>query len=209
MGIYWDELITVSFIVFLAAMSPGPDWAIVAKNSLTVSRYAGLWSAFGIAVAILVHMAYCVFGVAVIIDQSPVLFNVIKYLGAAYLCYIGIKEIRAKAHDKAELQNKKKSKNWSVKQAFREGFITNLLNPKAALFFLSLFTIVIDPGTPILILLLYAIVVVGITLIWFCTLAFALSSRHISERFIHYQHWIERVLGAALIMLGLFVAVYG
>lgn len=203
---YWDELITLSFIVFLGAMSPGPDWAIVAKNALTKSRYAGMYSAFGVATAILIHMSYCLFGVGLIIAQSPFLFNGIKYLGSTYLCYLGIKGVRAKQAKNSNLEKSASNQDWSYKKSFTEGFVTNLLNPKAALFFLSLFSLVIDPGTPSWVLFIYAFDVVLITLIWFCFLAFALSSQRMRESLNTYQHWVERVLGFALIALGIFIA---
>ena len=81
----------ITLLILLGAMSPGPDFAIVSRNTLIGSRHSGIYTSLGIALAIYIHTNYCVWGLAVIIAHSTWLFNTIKYLGAAYLIYIGIK----------------------------------------------------------------------------------------------------------------------
>lgn len=83
---------TVTLIHLLGVISPGPDFIICARNSLTYSRKTGIWTAVGFGLGISVHILYCLAGLALIISQSILLFNFIKYLGASYLVYIGIKK---------------------------------------------------------------------------------------------------------------------
>lgn len=203
---YWEELFTVATIVLLGAMSPGPDWAIVTKYSLNVSRGAGLMASLGIAVGILLHMTYCLLGVGILISQSPFLFNIIKVVGGLYLCYIGYKGLKAKAVNLDEMGTEQLtvSSHW---EAFKVGIVTNALNPKATLFFLSIFSLVIDPGTPLWVLLIYAAVIVLITVLWFGALAFLLSAQTLRSKVVNVSHLVERALGVILICLGVYVAI--
>ena len=92
---YWSEFLTVALIHLLAVASPGPDFAIVVRESVGYGRRAGLFTAFGVGTGILVHVTYSLLGIGLIVSQSIVLFNALKWLAAAYLLYIGIKALRA------------------------------------------------------------------------------------------------------------------
>jgi len=122
------ELLAVLTIALLATISPGPDFAMVSRNSLLLSRRAGVITALGIGLAVLVHVSYTLLGVGVLIRQSIWLFNAIKLAGAVYLIYLGIRMLRAKpAGDLPAAQ----VAPLSDLGALRVGFLTNLLNPKA------------------------------------------------------------------------------
>ena len=146
---YWSEFLTVALIHLLAVASPGPDFAIVVRESVGYGRRAGLFTAFGVGSGILVHVTYSLLGIGLIVSQSIVLFNALKWLAAAYLLYIGIKALRARPADSASAELNLAAGERSGRGAFVTGFITNGLNPKATLFFLSLFTVVINPHTPV------------------------------------------------------------
>lgn len=83
----------------MAVISPGPDFILCARNSLTYSRKVGVWTAFGFSLGIALHMVYCIAGIAVIISQSILLFNIIKWIGAIYLIYIGIQSFKSRNMD--------------------------------------------------------------------------------------------------------------
>ena len=146
---YWTEFLTVALIHLLAVASPGPDFAVVVRESVTHGRRAGMFTAFGVGTAIFVHVGYSLLGIGIIVSQSIVLFNALKWLAAAYLLYIGIKALRAKPADPAALAASLPVGERTARGAFTSGFVTNGLNPKATLFFLSLFTVVINPHTPL------------------------------------------------------------
>jgi len=202
---YLAPFITVGVISLLAALSPGPDLAVVTKNSLFGSRRIGLFTAVGVALGILVHVAYSLFGIGLIISQSVLLFTAIKYLGATYLLYMGFQLLRVKKKNPADEVH---AENISLTpwQALKEGILTNALNPKATLFFLSIFTQVIDPGTPLYIQALLGVEVALVVGIWFVTLAFIISYDPIKDRFAKAHYYLMKLMGGALILLGIRLA---
>lgn len=92
-------ILTVALLHLLAVVSPGPDFILCARNSLTYSRRIGLWTAFGFSLGIALHMVYCIAGIAVVISQSILVFNILKWVGALYLIYIGVQSLRAEKMD--------------------------------------------------------------------------------------------------------------
>lgn len=207
---YFDEFIALGLIAFLGAVSPGPDFVLISKIALSQNRKAGVIAALGVSVGCLVHISYCLIGIGFLVAQSILLFSIIKYLGAAYLIYIGFQALRAKkeqgvlsglSHSHAQTQPK-----VNYVSAFHQGFMVNLLNPKGALFFLSVFTQVIDPHTPTFVQLLMGLEMSLIGFLWFSFLTFVLSSSSLKKRLLTVGHLIEKCLGGALIFLGLKVA---
>ena len=201
---YLTEFLTVALLHLLAVISPGPDFAIVTKNSLVYSRKAGICCSIGVGIGIIVHVTYSIVGIGLIISKSILLFSTIKYLGAAYLIYIGYKSIKSK--DNLQIKKAKIKKETSPWQSFKAGFLTNALNPKATLFFLSLFTLVIKTSTPFWLKLLYGAEMSIVTFLWFSIVAIILSHDSVKNYFSRIQHQVERVMGVVLILFGIKVA---
>lgn len=201
---FYAQLLTITIIQLLAIMSPGPDFAIICRNSLVYSRRTGIYSAFGISLGILVHVTYTLVGIGLIISRSIILFSAIKLLGAAYLIYIGYKSLKAQPSGKiAALKSKQ---DISRIEAIKIGFITNILNPKVTLFFFSLFTQAISPNTPANLRALYGLQMFVFTLGWFTLLAVAISHPIVKNRFLSLSHYVEKTMGVILIALGIKVA---
>lgn len=203
---YFGEFFTIVVVHLLAVASPGPDFAMVLRQSIVAGRAPALWTSIGIGLGILVHVAYCLLGLGLIISQSIMLFNIIKLVGACYLLYVGWKSLRAQP---ASLDGYEEAESIPVpgaSQALRIGFLTNALNPKATLFFLSLFSVVINHDTPLAIQLGYGIYMSIATAVWFCGLSLFLTQRKVRNLFTRFGHWAERVMGAMLIALGLKLA---
>jgi RhtB (resistance to homoserine/threonine) family protein len=197
---------TVALIHLLGAMSPGPDLILCIRNSLTYSRRIGRWTALGFGLGLAVHIAYSLLGLAVIISQSILLFNTIKLLGAAYLVYIGFKSLFSKANH-VDVGEPIKKEEISSFAAVKMGFLTNVLNPKVTLFFLSLFTLVISPDTPASIMAILSLVMIVDTILWFSFVATALTHKRIGVLFERYQGFFNKTFGGLLIALGVKVAV--
>lgn len=198
---YAFEFLTLAIITLLAAMSPGPDFAVVSKNALRHSQRAGLFTALGIGLGILVHVAYSLVGIGLLIAQSLVLFTIIKLIGAAYLIYLGWHCLMHASDGAAEMQQV--HERMPATRAIKEGFITNALNPKVTLFFLSVFSQMIDPATPVGIQLLMGLEMSVVSIVWFGFLTLLLNRPSIKRGFGHFHRIINRMMGAFLIGLGI------
>lgn len=203
---YWAEFLTVALIHLLAVASPGPDFAVVVRESVTHGRRAGTWTAFGVGTAIFLHVGYSLLGIGLIVSQSIMLFNVLKWLAAAYLVYIGIKALRARPAPVGSESVQVSTVARTPRAAFVAGFMTNGLNPKATLFFLSLFTVVINPHTPLLIQAGYGAYLALATGLWFCLVALLFSHARVRSGFARMGHWFDRGMGAVLVALGIKIA---
>jgi RhtB (resistance to homoserine/threonine) family protein len=193
--------LTVFTIGVLVVLSPGPNWAVTIKNSVH-SKGTGLATVFGMGAGTLIHISYCLIGIGMVITKSILLFNLIKWAGALYLIYIGMKSLFAKKEIQRERNESQKKKELTFIKAFYNGFLTDLLNPKATLFYLSLFTQVIHPETPYIAQFLYGATVLVIELIWYSLMVFFLNHHLIRKGFMSISSWLERVTGAILIGLG-------
>ena len=203
---YWAEFLTVALIHLLAVASPGPDFAVVVRESVAHGRRAGIWTAFGVGSAIFLHVGYSLLGIGLIVSQSIVLFNLLKYLAAAYLLYIGIKALRSKPSAAAPEGAAQPLLERTPKAAYVAGFMTNGLNPKATLFFLSLFTVVINPHTPLAVQAGYGVYLAVATALWFCLVAMLFSQQRVRAGFARMGHWFDRTMGAVLVALGVKIA---
>lgn len=195
---YWPEFLTVAVVHLLAVASPGPDFAIMIRQALFQSRRKAFLSAGGIALGILVHVSYSLLGIGLIIQQSVALFTLLKIVGAAYLTWIAVHALRAKPggiHVEAD------RKRQTGAAAFRLGFLTNVLNPKATLFFVSLFSVVISPGTPALVQTGYGFYLACATGLWFLGVAIFFTLPRVRKLFNRFGHWLDRLMGGVLLLL--------
>lgn len=201
-----SQLFLVAGIHLLAVMSPGPDFAMVMRNSLVYSRRTGVLAALGLSLGIALHVTYSLLGIGLLISRSILLFNAIKWIGALYLIFIGVRSLIARQpKDDKQLLSVEKQ-DLTTSQALRMGFLTNALNPKATLFFLALFTTVVSPSTPVAYKLVYGLEMVIATFAWFAFVAVILSHSKINSLFARVKHRIEKVFGVVLIAFGLKVA---
>lgn len=200
------QFFTIGFLMLFSSMLPGPDFALVTKNTIMYMRRVGIFTSLGIGSAILVHIAYCALGLALVISNSLLLFNIIKYIGAAYLIYLGVGSLLSKKSGPFVSQHKKLNETISVATAYRQGFLCNLLNPKATLFFLALFTVIIKPGTKPLWIVIYAAEMFFIITAWFITLTLILSHPRVVQLLENIEKYITKALGLFLIGFGVALA---
>lgn len=205
MNTYLNEFLTIALIHFLAVASPGPDFTVTMRQSVTYGRSSGLWTSFGIGLGILVHVAYCILGLGLLISKSILAFNIIKYIGAVYLIYIGFMALRAKPQSNLATPGAVDVKP-SAYQSFTTGFVTNVLNPKATLFFLAVFSVTVSPETPSLMKIGYGFWMVFATTLWFGALSIFFSKHAVRAVFQKFGHWFEKTMGAILIALGIKLA---
>jgi len=204
--------LSLVYIVFIgAACSPGPDFFMVLRNSIGFSARAGVFTALGISLALSMHMAYSIAGVGFIITKSVFLFSTIKIIGALYLIYIGVSAFRSagislkKMNDKAKEQINTMSTKSDF-HAFRDGEVTNFFNPKAAMFFIALFSQMLDQTLPLEVLTGFAAFCMGTAFIWFSFVAFIMSYAPVRKLYARSSKAINNVFGVFFVLLGLKLA---
>lgn len=199
---YLNEFLTIALVHLVAVASPGPDFAIVVRNSVAYGRRIALYTSVGIGAAILLHVAYSLVGLSVMIATTPWLFKTFSYLAAAYLLYLAFGALRSKRNNDAATSDQDRPKAMiSAKKALWMGFLTNGLNPKATLFFLSLFTAIISIETPFEVRLAYGVYLAVATGLWFSFLSFMLSTGKVTEFIGKRGYWLDRAMGVLLVGL--------
>ncbi|MEQ9898874.1 LysE family translocator [Pectobacterium punjabense] len=195
----------VATIATLGMISPGPDFFLVIRNAARYPRIAALMTAFGVICGVATHMAYCVAGLAVVITTTPWLFNVLKYAGAAYLIWIGVQALFTRGGSKLDVSHLAQQ-SVSLKKAFLQGYLCNLLNPKATLFFLAMFTQVLNIHSGIGEKLWYAMIIWGLSVVWWPLLVVLFQSEPVRRGLAKVQKLVDKLLGTVLIALGIKVA---
>jgi len=203
---YLSEFYLLAMAHLVAVASPGPDFAIILRQSVTHGRATAIWTSLGIGAGIFMHVAYTIMGVGFIVAQSHYLFQMIKYAGAFYLIFIGVGALRAQRTSVRIEKSEQNRLETSARRAFQMGFLTNALNPKATLFFLSLFSVIVSSTTPTVVQMAYGCYMALFTALWFTLLSLLLGHDYVRQGFRRFGHWFERVTGGVLLMLGLGLA---
>lgn len=202
-----NEFLAVTLVIILAAISPGPDFALVIKNSLQFNRKSGVLTALGMSGSLLIHSIYCILGLAIIIAHSLWLFSFIKYLGALYLIYLGIKSLRATREEKFEVKEEITApKPLIPSKFFLQGLLCNLLNPKAIMFIIAFFTLIVKPEMPWSVQFGYCIEITLIHFAWFTCLSTLITYRHVREKISKIEYYVIKAMGVVLIGFGARIA---
>ena len=197
----------VGLIHLVALVSPGPDFVVVCRNSLLYSRTIGIYTAVGFGLGICIHISYAVFGLSWLIANNELIFTVIQYLGAFYLMLIGIQSLRS-FQSQIGQETTTYSSRISPFRAVRIGFITNALNPKATLFFLGLFSTMLNPTVGELTLVVIAVLLVVTTILWFSLVALLISHPRFTTTLKRYEKTVHRFFGVLLIGIGVIILVF-
>ena len=202
---YWAQFIKVAVAHMLAVASPGPDFAMVVRQSITHGRRAAVWTSIGIGSAILLHVTYALLGIGILLRTTPVAFTSVKFVGAGYLAWIGAKGLMSRprlglssAPAGAEAALSRPAEP-AAHTAWTTGFLTNVFNPKATLFFVAVFASLIDPATPKVIQSGYGLWMSATTMAWFSMVSVVFTRDNVRSAFLRGGHWIDRVMGVVLI----------
>ena len=195
----------IATIATLGMISPGPDFFLVIKNAARYPRLAAMMTSLGVVCGVITHMSYCVAGLAVVITTTPWLFSLLKYVGAAYLIWVGIQALFSRTNSKMNLDNLTQQP-VKLHTAFVQGYLCNLLNPKATLFFLAMFTQVLQINSSLGEKFWYASIIVCLSMIWWPLLVILIQSGPVRRGLAKAQKLIDKLLGGVLIALGIKVA---
>ncbi|MDA0117660.1 LysE family translocator [Vibrio sp. T11.5] len=199
------EFVSLAVLGFFIVISPGADFVLVLRNSIQQGRAAGVWTTIGISTAITLHIAYSILGIGYLISQNLFLFQCLKYLGAAYLIYLGIKGFLSSSNE-LEQQAGMESHQAQWRYAL-QGWLCNALNPKTMLFFVSIFSQVISPnGEEMTLALFYGGYMILLHGLWFSLVAVLLTSPTLQTRLLKLKKKLEQACGIALVSFGALLA---
>lgn len=202
----WLEFTALAIAFGINAVVPGPDFAMVLRQSIVHGRRTAILTSLGISSAILVHGTYTLLGIGLIVSQSLLLFSILKIAGALYLLYLGISTFRSAPPVKPDFEGEKQSDQPSALSAFAIGFLTNLLNPKAVLFFLALFSTIVSATTVFEVKVIYVATMSFELFAWYLLVSIFFTTPKVRGAFYKIGKWFNRVTGAALVMLAVRVA---
>jgi homoserine/homoserine lactone efflux protein len=190
----------------LISFTPGAGAINTMSNSLTAGFKRSIWGILGQQAALILHVIVVALGVGVLVAGSPVAFNAIRYAGAAYLVYLGIRQFLRKPDlDQEKVAALRNEPAWSM---FRRGLWVNLLNPKAIVFFLAFMPQFIRPANPLLpqyAVLAATVVLIDILVMWFFFAAAAKSFQRLTHN-AHGQTVLNRTFGALFVAVGILLA---
>ncbi len=210
---FWLTFIEFSIAYFVCVVSPGPDFALVVRNSVLYSRRTGMFTALGTSLGLIFHATYTLIGIALLIQQSEWGFTIIKVLGACYLGYLGISSFFTKSTALEELakiddrsENDAPVEDLTAFQAVRIGFLTDALNPFCMVFFISVFALVLDANATLPVKIFFGFEIFTFALIWFLGVAWFFSHKTIRQQFARLGMWFGRLTGSILFYFGLRLA---
>ena len=198
-----EKLLLVVGVTTLCMLSPGPDMILVMRNTLTGSRRCGGLTALGVLTGNMVHIGYCTLGIALLLSQSPVAFNVLRVASAIYLVYLGVQSLRSRDTAKTEPDS---SAGTRPTNAYWQGFVNNVLNPKGSLFYLGVFTQLITPDMSLAQTTLLIAVMVSVSAVFWIVFVQTLHLPMIRSGLDTSKVAIDRAFGVVLILFGARVA---
>lgn len=196
----FSVLTSAMWICLFGVMSPGPSFVAITSKSITAKRKQVLWLTLGIALINALWAACALFGLKTLMMQFPWLLSVVKFGGAGYLAWFGLRLMRVKAPTSAasaKLQQPTIEHGWPC---FKEGVFTNLSNPKSLLFYTSVFSVSVPHTTSQTLLFELVAVVLAVSMTWYGSLAVLLTTSAIQQQFTKVQNVISKVCGSLLIL---------
>ncbi|POB90341.1 LysE family translocator [Vibrio vulnificus] len=196
-------LLTLASVHFIALMSPGPDVALVVQNASRYGRQTGLFIALGLSVGILLHSLLSLTGVSYLVHQQPMLYALLQLLGGSYLLYLGIGALHSVLrHWHQPSTNPPKWTLNNKRQAFLKGFATNILNPKALVFFVSLLSSLIPTSMSLSGKATAVMILFVLSFLWFASLAWALSGNRMQQYLHKASIYIDGICGVLFCLIG-------
>lgn len=196
-------IVAMALVHLAVVVSPGANFLVVSRNALAYSRQTGLLTARGVALGTLTYVTIGMLGFATIIATSPLLFNLIKGVGAVYFFYVGGKTLYGLRQSRQAHEQQNEPKDLSRRGAFFSGLVTALSNPTAALYFLSLFTTFVQTTTPAGEKVLTGVILVAISFTWYSIIAATFSNAHVRALYARFELPLNVLIGLLWIGLGI------
>lgn len=198
------EFLLITSAHFLALLSPGPDFLLIMQASLRLPTRYGIAVCAGIAVANALYLLLAVSGLEVVRDMGW-LMALLRYFGAAYLIFLGLALLRTPKQSFGEGKSRDILRTVHLGKQFAIGFLSAILNPKNAIFYLSLFTVMVAPETDLAMRGLYAVWMTLVVFLWDAALVMTIGNRRVRDRLGRTIFWVEKVSGLMLTIFGIYL----
>lgn len=195
---YFQPFAIFISVYMVSLISPGPNFIIVTRTSMSVSRTAGLFAGLGLAAASLTWAIMVMVGVGLLIAHFEWMHITLQLAGAVYLIWLGFKMIMGAARPLTMVEPS--AVTWQA--AMRRAYVVSMTNPKSIAFFGGVFALIIPEHAPAWFYIVIAATCFILSAMWYCGLAFCFSNERVAGYFLQFKARIERVMGAALIILG-------
>lgn len=196
---YVSILAGIAAIHWAALISPGPNFLLITQASSAESRRIGLWTAVGVVIGTVVWATTALLGVSVIFSQFGWVYKGMKFVGGAYLVYLGVRAWVGATRPIRPEQAVTASNHWL---ALRRGFLTHITNPKTTLFYAGIFATTLTPGLPQWVKAAAFGVVLADSLIWHSTLALVFSTDRAQRAYLRAKLWVDRITGTVMTAFG-------
>lgn len=201
-------LLTLASVHFIALMSPGPDFALIVQNTSHYGRKTGLTIAAGLSLGILIHSILSITGISFLVQQHPMLFALLQLLGGSYLLWLGFGALKAvyvqSTQQKAGIRKASRILHDQSK-AFSKGLMTNLLNPKALVFFVSLMSSLVPMSMSVAGKSVAVFILWFLALVWFSLLAWMLSTQRLQRKLEAAAIYIDDLCGVIFSLIGVVI----
>lgn len=192
-------LLVITTLHVFAIVSPGPEFLLISRQTLEHGKKVGLYCVLGSLMGCIIHIGYSSFGLAQALSTSQEALWAIQIAGGSYLIYLGLKAMRARPK---QGDGDQPDAVETSRHSLKKGFMCNLLNPKAILYYPAIFTFVLSSDISDGEITIYGLWMMTIHALWFTFVVLILSKPRINQLYSQYSHWIDRLLGAAMVLLG-------
>jgi threonine/homoserine/homoserine lactone efflux protein len=200
-----DLLLTVATIHLLACLSPGPDILLVVLNSLRHGWRIGVSTTCGILTGVCIQITLGITGITYLVSRSPAVHNLTALAGGAWLIHLGIRGFIAWHKRDEERKPARQLPEASFRAAWSQGFLVNILNPKALLYFFSLFSVLLGPEVHLDMKVASGITMITVQAIAFSAVAFLLDRLQLGNQWTRLQSWLDHIISLVLLGLGLWI----
>jgi threonine efflux protein len=194
-------LLSLLAVDLLAVVSPGPAFVMVSQTSVRYGPRSGIAAVCGITVAVWFWCAVVLSGLTILFQIAPWLYGAMKLAGGAYLIYLGLNLLRARSDEGAGTPLGETE--LSTRKGFTKGLLVGLTNPKAIVYFSSIFTLFVKPGSPVWLQAAAVGIATFDTLVWYGFVGVLFSNPAVRRVYGRVRRWIERAAGAAMVAFGL------
>lgn len=196
-----SPLLAIAVIWFFAAVSPGPNFFITVRTSLTQSRTAAIQTVSGIATGTAIWALAGDLGIQTMFTVAPWSYIALKVIGGLYLCWMGAKLLRYN-RSKSQQQSMGGDQTLSSWRAYRLGLATNIANPKTAVFVAGIFAATLHASAPVGEGVMAVLIMAAISMIWYSLVAVVVAQTRASQLYQSMSHWVDRVAGVVFLLFG-------